>query len=1098
LAGYDVDNPMYHGTTHDFETFDPSIGSPEGDFGRGNYLTNSLEDAEANYAGGGPDLEGRMDRERDVLEFQFEGAETADEIEDVAIAYTVKHDLDTGPMPRLGDDEDLEAWKQDLTEHLVRDRLHGGDDRLITAYTKLDNPAMIGENADGKQMYVEPLEMYDEDAMAEYKPEAEALVRKEYELDATDDIADYSSEVREAQEEWAIDNSYYNEEAHPLQEAVRTVSNRFSDVETDGLADLDSIVFEGGSYASVADTLRQKVFQYATNDDGDLVTGEAVRQVFEEMGHDAVIDYRVDDKFKNMAGNYEGNYHIISFKSSQIKSADIFTGTPLAERFNDKDDRITFSHAVKAYDPNQKRGEKGSPDGGRWVKEDGGAESEGDNERDDGIKTLYRNKINPLISYEFNGTKGDTPAETNAKVMLLEKAEENGNLNSELMETVEQYTGDYLDAATMENFNGQDFSELVEEAQWDFDDNPDLEPNFFVTEMRMEDWLLADRGEGSIETSGYALADGRMLSMTYDGVTRQVDHREVNFPGSPGGTEGMVAIMNTGVMRMDYNAGAVSLRVPPTGAQADIIRKIAAKTTVYIDAEVASNDGYGESRRASFEVTSEWGADEALDSIRSFYRGRDYDGITQFANAKNTRPTIDQLSDNVLESLTGVTREWLSPVRPHFEKLAAMAMSKNVSDADFIEALEKSQREMPELFDKLNVEALQTSMEDAIGTAMIVGSVERYEADEVKAYDPSQKRGEAGTPQGGRWVKDDGGEKGFESGHFIGGVIPKNPRLPIFTTSERSGADWYAGERGEGGRIYEISIKAEKPFDLDSADGIDEWMSVLDSAGVEYEYKTSRYGWTMEIPEVANYSAYDGLNPLDAVYIPAVRDELVNRGYDSVKTMDQLERSEIPVVVLIKTTDQMRFDDKDDRITFSHAVQAYDPSQKRGEKGSPDGGRWVKEDGAGSKNPIDKAASIITEYRTEESIIADAKLAAEGQIPIPDDIDENIDALAFGYYDGEIVTTDPKNIDIFWTDDLANPQNLFDTKGMEWVESVDFSEPIELGVDKDGQLYIEDGHHRWFASEKLGRQVTGKVVKFKGNPLVKIMNDGVSERLKSK
>jgi len=34
--------------------------------------------------------------------------------------------------------------------------------------------------------------------------------------------------------------------------------------------------------------------------------------------------------------------------------------------------------------------------------------------------------------------------------MLLEKAEENGTLNSELMETVEQYTGDYLDKATMD------------------------------------------------------------------------------------------------------------------------------------------------------------------------------------------------------------------------------------------------------------------------------------------------------------------------------------------------------------------------------------------------------------------------------------------------------------------------------------------------------------------------------------------------------------------------------------------------------------------------------------------------------------------------
>ena len=114
--------------------------------------------------------------------------------------------------------------------------------------------------------------------------------------------------------------------------------------------------------------------------------------------------------------------------------------------------------------------------------------------------------------------------------------------------------------------------------------------------------------------------------------------------------------------------------------------------------------------------------------------------------AEQKKPTIDQLSDNVLESLTGVTREWLSPVRPHFEKLAAMAMSKQVSDADFIEALEKSQRDIPELFDKLNVEALQTHMNDAIGTAMIAGSVERYEAGEVKA---------------GGWITTDEGNKVF-------------------------------------------------------------------------------------------------------------------------------------------------------------------------------------------------------------------------------------------------------------------------------------------------------------------------------------------------
>jgi len=107
-------------------------------------------------------------------------------------------------------------------------------------------------------------------------------------------------------------------------------------------------------------------------------------------------------------------------------------------------------------------------------------------------------------------------------------------------------------------------------------------------------------------------------------------------------------------------------------------------------------------------------------------------------------------------TLTGVTREWLTPVRPYFEKLAAMAMSKNVTDEAFIEALEKSQTEMPELFDQLNVEALQTSMEDAIGTAMIAGSVERYEGQQVEAYDPNQKRAAKGEANGGQWIKEDG------------------------------------------------------------------------------------------------------------------------------------------------------------------------------------------------------------------------------------------------------------------------------------------------------------------------------------------------------
>jgi len=71
----------------------------------------------------------------------------------------------------------------------------------------------------------------------------------------------------------------------------------------------------------------------------------------------------------------------------------------------------------------------------------------------------------------------------------------------------------------------------------------------------------------------------------------------------------------------------------------------------------------------------------------------------------------------VLERVTGVASEWLGPVRPFFDRLAALSMSKTVTDADFIAALEKAAGELPELFDRLDTETLQLAMEDAMRRA---------------------------------------------------------------------------------------------------------------------------------------------------------------------------------------------------------------------------------------------------------------------------------------------------------------------------------------------------------------------------------------------
>ena len=89
--------------------------------------------------------------------------------------------------------------------------------------------------------------------------------------------------------------------------------------------------------------------------------------------------------------------------------------------------------------------------------------------------------------------------------------------------------------------------------------------------------------------------------------------------------------------------------------------------------------------------------------------------------------TVDQLSAAVLQGLTGVTTEWLAPVRPFFDRLAALAMSNQVTDADFLSALDKAQAQLPEIFDLMDTQALEEAFANAIGSAALAGSVSRYQ-----------------------------------------------------------------------------------------------------------------------------------------------------------------------------------------------------------------------------------------------------------------------------------------------------------------------------------------------------------------------------------
>jgi hypothetical protein len=137
-------------------------------------------------------------------------------------------------------------------------------------------------------------------------------------------------------------------------------------------------------------------------------------------------------------------------------------------------------------------------------------------------------------------------------------------------------------------------------------------------------------------------------------------------------------------------------------------------------------DGTAFFDRITIEGDTDWQS-ESANIPDDAYPEEDGQSATVAAAEASAPLTVDQLSTAVLEGLTGVSREWLSPVRPFFDRLAALAMSKQVTDDDFLAALEKAQTQLPEIFELMDSQALEEAFANAIGSAALAGSVSRYE-----------------------------------------------------------------------------------------------------------------------------------------------------------------------------------------------------------------------------------------------------------------------------------------------------------------------------------------------------------------------------------
>ncbi len=258
---------VYHGTTNDFDTFDPKRGNPESDWGSASYFTNDRGDVAHNYAGEGPDLTSKIERRAE----QFQSDLETDAIHAGGFA------------PKYGSPEYIQMRDKALEQARAEFKQHEG--ATVPVYLSLKKPVILGG----------PKETF-----LDYKYSPRTGNESGKLLDFIENLRNVASKYDEADVEGVVGD----------------ILGRAMDDGGIGASDLEKTLKDN------------EHFGYARDENGNLVSNEIKREAFERTGFDGVIDNNVNKKFgwekkigKPMAGMDENTVHYIAFKPEQVKSA---------------------------------------------------------------------------------------------------------------------------------------------------------------------------------------------------------------------------------------------------------------------------------------------------------------------------------------------------------------------------------------------------------------------------------------------------------------------------------------------------------------------------------------------------------------------------------------------------------------------------------------------------------------------------------------------------------------------------------------------------------------------------------------------------------
>ena len=256
--GFDIENPVYHGTTHNIKEFDPQKGNIEGHLGKSIYFTDNPIDASGNYAGVGPDLTNKIIQRQESLinNADLSSFKSADE-------YGKKFGLKYKDFP------DADSYFMEI----AKKELAGETPSIIPAYLKMKNPLDLTDTKQGWELNVE-----------------------------YDDAGDFVDETGNA-----ID----------LYNAVMKVAR---DYDFDGQKLFNDLeIYDFKSFKDTDKALRESdELLDVIDDSGAIAANDAIKEIYKEAGFDGVI-LDAKKQFKNM-NIPENTKHFQVFEPNQIRS----------------------------------------------------------------------------------------------------------------------------------------------------------------------------------------------------------------------------------------------------------------------------------------------------------------------------------------------------------------------------------------------------------------------------------------------------------------------------------------------------------------------------------------------------------------------------------------------------------------------------------------------------------------------------------------------------------------------------------------------------------------------------------------------------------